>query len=297
MQCLLRRAFSPVGSLRPASLTVGRPFSYGARHRRDPPRAGAAPIAVPPPRRSDWGSTLFFGLPVLVTFSLGVWQVRRLSRKQDMIAARARGLALAPLSSAAVPTAHEHAYRRIRLAGTLLHEREMLVGPRSAPEGVPPATVQRFGASGFLVLTPMRTDAGDVVLVGRGWVPASMADRERRAESGSPAVEVTGVVRGAEERGRFVPENDAEKNEWFRVDVAEMLGAQGMGDAGGTTQAFVELVEPKPAGEWPHPRELEGFLQFPTPPSTHATYAATWFLLSGALALLSRNRARKAAKR
>ncbi len=132
------------------------------------------------PKRANSSSIFFFGVPVCVAFSLGVWQVKRLGRKKELIQEREQGLQLAPLTEADLDNASIRDYRKITITGTLLHEKEMLVGPRSAPKDISSSILQWGGSSGFLVVTPVRTAAGKIVLVNRGWIPQRLADREKR---------------------------------------------------------------------------------------------------------------------
>lgn len=269
-------------------------------------RTGAS--RAPGAQRGAMSSAIFFGTPVIVTFSLGVWQTRRLSRKRELIAQREVALSQAPLTEAALDTTDTE-NRRITLHGTLLHEQEMLVGPRGAPSALPAPALQWGGTSGYMVVTPFRTEKGRIVLVVRGWVPQRVSARDRRAgavvrphtsrevmdygdaKTMARDVTFTGVLRIADERNRFMPVNNPLKNEWYYVDVNAMLESHELSGITDTERAaFVELVEPIPECGWPFPRTFQDFLHFRTPPSTHIIYAATWFSLSAFLALLSRNR-------
>lgn len=335
-----------------------RPFSSAPPSHNAPAAAAAAAPRRETARAADW---LFFGTPVAVTFALGVWQVKRLSRKQQLIRDRQAGLRAPPTPLAhlyprpsasatadddlhqqrhhtpAPPPTSDVDHRRVVVRGVLLHDREMLVGPRAAPKSMPPAVLQWGGTSGLQVVTPCALPDGRVFLVNRGWVPQRLAERaKRRAASVSPPpfmddaraastliydydpapvsappgapdahsvagtaaspVEFTGVVRVSHERNRFTPRNVPERGEWFVIDGEEMLRACGLHDRALTTHV-VEAVEPLPSNGWPFPRSLDEFVDFRTPPSVHITYATTWFSLSAALALLTRMRARQAARR
>lgn len=192
----------------------------------------------------------------------------------------------------------------------------MLVGPRSAPKSLPPAVVQWGGSSGLQVITPMVLENdGGTVLVNRGWIPQRLAKREKRdkasvnaqtfeekpaesidfsdKENRSQVVSVMGVVRGSDERNRFTPANFPEKNEWYFVDVKDMCAKAGIDDS----QIVVELVEPNAECGWPVMRKKAEFLGFATMPDTHRVYAATWFMLSAALAVLVRKRLRTPTRR
>lgn len=261
-------------------------------------------------------SLVFFGMPIAVTFSLGVWQVRRLKRKIRLIEEREKSLAAQPLDADELfQSTRDLDHRQVEVSGRFLHGSEMLVGPRSAPKDLPTPILQWGGSSGLQVITPLQLDDGHVILVNRGWVPQRLSDPSKRpsaavsphlflrriddssalenyeddAEGTSDRKTFTAVVRGCDEKNRFTPDNKPEKGEWYYVDPHAMMRAAGVGDADNRA-VVVELLEPLPKSGWPHPRSYEEFLQFRTPPSTHVTYATTWFCLSAALALLTRKR-------
>lgn len=268
-------------------------------------------------------AALFFGVPIAITFSLGVWQVRRLNRKIALIEERENQLAAEPLSATALFNASTDLdHRRVHVSGRFLHDAEITVGPRSAPKDLPTPVLQWGGSSGLQIITPLQLDDGRVLLVNRGWVPQRLAEPGKRPRAvvsphpfltkvdantptcdyedgvgGKSAVKsFTAVVRGSDEKNRFTPDNKPEKNEWYHIDPEAMMEAIGLNDGKGET-VVVELLGPLPRGGWPHPRSYEEFLQFRTPPSTHVTYATTWFCLSAALALLTRNRMRQGGRK
>lgn len=259
-------------------------------------------------------SFLFFGTPVVVTFSLGVWQVKRLFHKYGLIEDRQHRLYGQPMLSNQLfdpKNESDVEFRAVNLRGRFLHDLEMHVSPRSAPNHLPPAVLQWGGSSGLQVVTPCQLDNQRIVLVNRGWIPHRLVEQQKRpTASVSPlpfmvetqtnlsdytddTVEFQGVVRNEQERNRFMPNNEPQKNEWFYIDAEQMTKHCKL-DTDEQKPFIVELCQPIPSNGWPFPRSLDQFLEFRTPPSTHITYAATWFSLSGALALLMRARLRKA---
>lgn len=230
-------------------------------------------------RRGAWrglilpAAVTLVGLAILV--GLGSWQVERKAWKEGLLGAIAERAHEAPgaiVPEAAWPgwDAAGDEFRRVRLSGVFLHDREI------ALHGL--AEKRRGEAlQGFYIFTPLRLADGATVMVNRGFVPTDLRDSARRAggQTGG-TVEVTGLVRAPERRGAFVPENDPAKAEWFVRDLGRMV------EAGRLERAAPFYVDadgtPNPGG-WPRGGQTQLTL-----PNNHLGYAITWFGLAGALA-------------
>uniref|UniRef100_A0A1B0B9F6 SURF1-like protein n=1 Tax=Glossina palpalis gambiensis TaxID=67801 RepID=A0A1B0B9F6_9MUSC len=105
-------------------------------------------------------------------------------------------------------------YRAVRVRGTFLHDKELIMGPRSfvRPDGAETAGglfSQRDAGNGYWVVTPFQlADRDDIILINRGWIPRKYLKPESR-KSGQikGEVELTGVVRKGEQRPQFTPEH------------------------------------------------------------------------------------------
>lgn len=152
-------------------------------------------------------------------------------------------------------------YRRVSLSGTFLNGQETLV-----------QAATRLGA-GFWVLTPLRTEAGPVVLVNRGFVPSDRRDHEGRTvgDVTGPA-RIVGLLRISEPKGGFLRENEPETGRWFSRDVEAIARARGLSDV---APYFVD------ADETPNPGGLPiGGLTVIAFPDNHLVYALTWYALA-----------------
>ncbi len=123
----------------------------------------------------------------------GQWQLDRLQQIRENNARFAERLAEDPadleaLADPGADTVDEGAleFRRVEVRGTYRTDEEVLQRNRSFQN-----------QTGFHVLTPLELDSGGVVLVRRGWVPASL-DEPPVAEATPPDGEVT--VQGVLER-------------------------------------------------------------------------------------------------
>ena len=198
--------------------------------------------------------------------ALGVWQVKRLSWKLDLIDRVERRLGAAPVAapgpdawSGITPAASE--YLKVRLAGRFLHDKETHV-----------QAVTDLGG-GHWVMTPLETAHGFTVLVNRGFVAPDRRDPATRADGliGGETT-VTGLLRLTEPDGAFLRANDPTANRWHSRDVAAIASAHGLGQ---TAPYFVDAdATPNPGG-WP-----VGGLTKVAFSNNHLVYAVTWFTLA-----------------
>ena len=211
-------------------------------------------------------------LPILVLcLALSVWQMERREWKRDIlgrIAANqsATPIALDALLSGGDPLRRE--YGRVAVSGTFLHDKEFHLAARSRGNDV-----------GIQVVTPLRTDKGQIVLFDRGWVPSEKKDPAKRAEGQvAGTVKLVGVVRRTQVQRQFAPDNVPDKNVWFTVDVPLMRKLAGGGPDPALDTFFLEADANHNPGGLP----LGGQTQLGIP-NDHLQYAITWFLLALAL--------------
>ncbi len=241
-------------------------------HASPPPLPDAfrrgAPQATPA-RPGRARQSLFAGLCALLMLlfvALGVWQVQRRAWKLGLIAAVDRRVHAAPQPApppAAWPglDASAHEYEHVQVSGRLLDDRAVLVQALTELGG------------GFWVLTPLRTPAGWIVLVNRGFVPPERA-AAARAGTGAPGpASVTGLLRASEPGGAFLQSNDPAQDRWVSRDVAAIAAARGLGPV---APYFIDAdATPNPGG---YP---VGGLTVIAFHNSHLVYAFTWFGLAG----------------
>jgi surfeit locus 1 family protein len=249
---------------------------------RDPP---AALVAARGRRSARGAASLLFTLLALVAFAgfmaLGTWQVERRAWKLDLIERVTRRVQAAPADPPpaaewAALDASKDEYRRLRLSGVFLHDRETLVQ----------ATTELGG--GFWVMTPLRLADGGHVLVNRGFVTPDRRDRAARGEAASPGgdagrVVVTGLLRLSEPGGAFLRDNEPAAGRWHSRDVAAIAAARGLQDV---APYFVD-AEASPA-ERAQPALIDDSQRrWPVAGLTvirfnnhHLVYAITWYGLA-----------------
>lgn len=210
-------------------------------------------------------------LPILVlSLTLGTWQLERREWKRDILDRMAMNQAAAPISLEELlkgdPLRHE--YGRVKVAGTFEHDKEFHLAARSLKNKV-----------GLQVVTPLKTDDGRIVLFDRGWIPSEKKDPPKRAEGQvTGRVELTGVVRRSQVRRQYAPENVPDKNVWFHVDVPLMRQLAGAPrDPKLDTFFFDADAAPNPGGV-----PVGGQTRLDIP-NDHLQYAITWFLIALAM--------------
>lgn len=209
-------------------------------------------------------------IAVVVMVNLGFWQLRRLDAARSFNARLEQREAAPVLDARQLVDADpdEIAYRRASVAGTYVTDEELLHLARGYQ-----------GQSGNHVLTPLVTDAGFVLLVDRGWVPAS-SDTPPLTDAPPPAgtVTVTGQLLPSQEYTRFgardVAEGDLERV--LRVNLAR-IEAQLPAVLTPLYPLYLQVREQQPATPaelplTPEPIELDD--------GPHLSYAVQWFLFA-----------------
>ena len=208
-------------------------------------------------------------LPTFIALlALGTWQLQRHDWKSRLIADREAALAAPPIAAPAEFDPARHDGRIVWLSGRFLHEKEMHSGPRT-----------RDGRIGLRIVTPLLLADGAVALVDRGWVPAERkSPATRRAGQIEGRVTIEGVIRAPAERSWFTPDNQPADNLWFSFEVSAMAKAAAL------ERMRPYLVEAGPApnrGGLPIGRAYRIEIRNP-----HLHYAAIWYALAAALAVI-----------
>jgi len=214
-------------------------------------------------------TTLLFALLV----SLGFWQVRRLGEKEALIArveqrSTQSPQPIPPPERWASLRTEDYDFVHVRATGRFIGGRGALVF------AAPPEGASR--EPGYWLLTPFALTDGGVVLVDRGFLPASKAGDADVRVAPSGEVTLVGLLRAPERRNPFTPADQPEKRVFYARDPAAIAGALGVADAA----PFALVLDAVPAAGPDWPRPVGGV---PTIVNNHFSYAVTWFGLSLAL--------------
>lgn len=222
-----------------------------------------------------WLVSLAAGLGVVTTLALGQWQLGRAADKQALQAAIERQAQLPPLPQTELSPA-------VRL-DDVVHRRASLQGHWMRGATVYLDNRQMGGRPGFFVLTPLRLNHSDaVVLVQRGWVVRNFLDRSQLPQVTTPEGEVRVQVRMAAPPSRLyefegTPAGAIRQN----IDLAAYAA-----EIGAPLLTQLSALELAPAPGAPDDGLLRNWPAFNAGIDKHHGYAFQWFGLSGLIALL-----------
>jgi surfeit locus 1 family protein len=219
------------------------------------------------PFRPTFWPTVVTVPAILVMIGLSVWQVQRLQWKEDLIAERTARTTADPI---ALPPAGADVaaleFRKVAVTGSFDHAHEFYLAARS-----------QNGNIGYWIVTPLKSETGDTVLIERGWVPENKKLPETRAEGQrGGTVTLSGFIRLPQVKTFFQPDNEPQKNIWFYLSPAEMAQAAGIPVR---TDFYLDADAAANPGGFPIGGQTRINL-----PNDHLQYAITWGLLALALA-------------
>lgn len=212
---------------------------------------------------------------VALLASLGFWQLGRLAEKEALLArieSRAHAPAQDPPERAqwAALKPEDYEFRRVRASG------HYLAGPPALMFAHPP---EGYGEEpGYVVATPFELASGGVVLVERGFVPASRARDPGSLAPPEGETQIVGPLRAPQSRNAFTPKDDPGRGLFYTRDPAAIAAWRGVADAA----PFTLALEPSAASTaWPRPVPAA-----PRIANNHLSYALTWFSLAFAILVI-----------
>ncbi|MDD8024296.1 MAG: SURF1 family protein [Paracoccaceae bacterium] len=190
-----------------------------------------------------------------ILLSLGVWQLRRLAWKEEMLSQITAQIA-GPVQDLPPEGTDVQAlkYTPVMMAGATTGE-EILV-----------LSGQKGGGPGYEVISAFETGDGRRVLLDRGFIP----EAARRSPRPGTALIVTGNLHWPNEVDSYTPAPDLAAQVWYARDVPAMathLGAEPL-------LVVAARVDGDPQGVEPQPIAITGI------PNDHLNYAITWFSLA-----------------
>jgi len=208
-------------------------------------------------------ATVFTVLAVAFMLGLCYWQIERLVWKTGIIEQfESRVSQPAVALPDELGDIEDWRYRRVRLEGVYLHDKELLI------------TGKPFeGNAGFHLITPMKLTDGRTVLVNRGWIQLKSQGPVDTAPMHVEGVQIVeGLIREDRRKGYFVPANEPQNEVWLYVDTAEMAAAR---DLGPVLPYYVDRL--RDPGPLTMPIGADSRIHVR---NEHLSYAVTWALLA-----------------
>lgn len=248
-------------------------------------------------RHLRWPTYAAVATALALLVGLGTWQLQRKVWKDALLRTIAARTALPPVSvfdrtalgcDAARELDDPCAWRAIRLSGRFVDapEAHVFISIPRQPNGLNGVGYWVFSL--FELAEPVGRESH--IWVNRGFVPQARKARETRADAlaGRP-VEISGVLRQSEPRGRFSGANDWRGNVFYVRAPAEfdpcVICTAHQGCKCRSLAAFdyyVDMTGPAATSDLPFP--LAGKL---TIPNRHLEYALTWYALAATLAVVA----------
>ena len=209
-------------------------------------------------------ATILTALGVVVLCGLGLWQSERLEWKKALLERIDEEYAVNASSAALDPSVdlQDAIIKRGFLEGRYLHDLAVLIQPRTY-EGKP----------GYHIVTPFKmNNRENVIFVNRGWIPIG-EDIEIQKPQGF--VKIIGLLRQASLYNGFVPHNEPQNDQWYRVDPMEIAKIKNI------DSYYMNIFYDEGGGAVPD------MMKYPVPSTSHvqlnnnhAQYMAFWFFMA-----------------
>ncbi len=215
-----------------------------------------------PARRKAFAAFTF--LCVIVCLSLGGWQIKRLFWKQQLIAAVERNLVMDAVEIPPLTELTANQYLKVRLHGSADLSRRMFFGEYYD---------NRWG---YKLVAPVMLERGGAVYAILGWLP----EDDRKIWEDKILADVTinaeGIIRLANRKGWFTPDNDMKRNYWFWYD-SNAMNEYSKTSAPPVVVELIVTKETPPIGDLKIPSKKPQLL------NDHLHYAITWLLMAAAI--------------
>jgi surfeit locus 1 family protein len=236
-------------------------------------RGRAAGRKAKPIRRQGFPyvMTLFVLAAMALLVGLGVWQIKRLHWKEQLLA-----------SIATAETEPPQPLRVVLGQGAdglpIDYRRVMADCPDIETTPFVRLYALQDAVSGYRIITACRLDGGAYgsILVDRGFISEDDAARLKPGAGRTLDGAVVGVLRHDAERNPFTPQNQPNQGLWYWRDIPAIAASLG---APKPAPVFLMLESPAPKGIGPRPAPVPTNI-----PNNHLGYAVTWFGLALTLA-------------
>ena len=195
---------------------------------------------------------IFVFLFITLFCTLGTWQLYRLQWKQDLISQISEGLKSNPIKYSQNINKN---YQKVILTGKYDFENQIYL-----------YSLNDKGQPGFDVVTPFETISKENVLVNRGWIQQEF---KNSIDINISSKNITGMLRKANRKNLFTPDNDINENIWFSINLEDVQKTTGK-----KFNKFIVYLEDQNINI-PKPKKITVDV-----PNNHLKYAITWYSIS-----------------
>ncbi|XP_012224940.1 surfeit locus protein 1 isoform X2 [Linepithema humile] len=213
----------------------------------------------------------------IAAFALGTWQIKRWQWKLNLIEKLKQRTSTEPINLPSdLDELKNKEYYPVKVKGKFLYEKEFLIGPRSLilnGEAVSERGGGVFSSksnTGYYVITPFEIEnRGLTIMVNRGWIPKNDRSTFKMDNKITDSIEIVGIVRTAEKRPPFIPDNAPAKGVWYYRDL------DAMAKMAATEPVYIELLFGYGTSHGPIGGQTKVTLR-----NEHLSYIITWYTLS-----------------
>ena len=195
---------------------------------------------------------IFVFLFITLFCTLGTWQLYRLQWKQDVINQISEGLKSTPIKYSQDIRKN---YQKVTLVGEYDFKSQIYL-----------YSLNDKGQPGFDVVTPFETTKKENVLINRGWIKKEL---KNHSDINILSNNVTGMLRQANRKNPFTPDNDINKNIWFSINLEDVKKVTNI-----KFNKFIVYLEDKNTIT-PKPKKFTIDV-----PNNHLKDAITWYSIS-----------------
>ncbi|GEM_PF-492299 len=144
---------------------------------------------------------LFSFTIVILLFSLGTWQLQRLTWKQELIA-NVKNSIERPAITFQIGKVRE--FQKVKLAGALLKDNYFVY------------RLNEKGEYGFNLISVLKIDPEYFILIQRGWIPK--IEEKYKKNTNKDYVSLEGIAYSLKAKAPFTPENNKNENFFYHID-------------------------------------------------------------------------------
>jgi len=201
--------------------------------------------------------SIFVFFSVILFCSLGTWQVYRLQWKLNLINEINYGLNSEPILYS---NANVINYQKVKFNGIFDFEKQIYL-----------YSLNNKGAPGYDIITPLKMNSNEILLVNRGWIKKDVRDNKSINSINSNSFE--GIIKKITKPNPFKPENDIKNNIWYSLKLEDLESFTGY-----KLNNFVLYLQNN------QNNLVKNKIVSPDLPNNHLKYAITWY--SVALSIL-----------